>query len=88
MTYVEIAASLRAAIKAAGFKARVHVLAGGGAVSVGPLGAGNYFTADQIGAFCTAAKAIGLTFIRNTPIDVAAERNLTGCQRWEFHKAA
>ncbi len=78
--------AIRAAIKAAGFKAKVSQVPGYTTqalrVTVPTFDA--RFTAEQIATFCAAAKTAGLTFVQSTPIDVAHQMLLTEKLQWNF----
>jgi hypothetical protein len=79
------AAALRAAIKAAGIRAKVAMLPGYAAVRVVVPAFDARFTSEEIATFCTAALGLGLTFVRGMPIDPAAQAALTGKMQWEFY---
>lgn len=87
MTQINVAIpAIRAAIKAAGFKAKVSQVPGYATqalrVTVPTFDA--RFAPDQIATFCAAALAAGLTGVQGTAIDVAHEALLTGKMQWNF----
>ncbi len=81
----EKAAAIRAAIKGAGFPARVRITpGGGGSVQVFVPRYEARFNGQEIQFFCEKAKELGLTMARGLPIMPAHQSQLIGRTCWEF----